>query len=94
MTPDQVHYGQAEEVHAARQRTLDRAFRANPERFVKKPPEPPAKPTAVWINPPQKEQEQPSLIHHPAVSLSLTRSGRPLEISLERLGQSMSLYVP
>jgi hypothetical protein len=26
MTPDQVHYGQADDVHAARQRTLDRAF--------------------------------------------------------------------
>jgi putative transposase len=54
MTPDQVHYGQAEA--AARQATLDRAFRSNPERFVRKPPEPPARPTAVWINPPLKGQ--------------------------------------
>jgi transposase InsO family protein len=61
MTPDQVHYGQAEAVHAARQSTLDCAFRSNPERFVKKPPEPPAKPTAVWINPPQTNPELPSL---------------------------------
>jgi putative transposase len=61
MTPDQVHYGQADDVHAARQRTLDRAFRTNPERFVKKPPEPPAKPTAVWINPPQNDPEPRSL---------------------------------
>jgi putative transposase len=61
MTPDQVHYGQAEAVHAARQSTLDRAFRSNPERFVKKPPEPPAKPMAVWINPPQRNPEPPSL---------------------------------
>ena len=52
MTPDQVHYGQADEVFAARQKTLDRAFQANPERFVKKSPEPPLKPTAAWINPP------------------------------------------
>ena len=52
MTPDQVHYGQADDVHAARQQTLDRAFSANPERFVSKPPNPPQKPTAVWINPP------------------------------------------
>jgi hypothetical protein len=51
MTPDQVHYGQAEAVQTARQSTLDRAFRSNPERFVRKAPEPPAKPTAVWINP-------------------------------------------
>ena len=53
MTPDQVHYGQIDPVHAARQLTLDHAFRENPERFVKKPRTPPAKPTAAWINPPQ-----------------------------------------
>ena len=52
MTPDQVHYGQANAVHAARQLTLDQAFHDNPERFVNKPPIPPAKPTAAWINPP------------------------------------------
>ncbi|ACK51118.1 integrase catalytic subunit [Methylocella silvestris BL2] len=51
MTPDQVHYGQADEVYAARQKILDRAFQANPERFVKKPPEPPFKPIAAWIKP-------------------------------------------
>jgi putative transposase len=61
MTPDQVHYGQADDIHAARQRTLDHAFSINPERFVKKPPQPPAKPTAVWINPPQSDPELPSL---------------------------------
>jgi hypothetical protein len=51
MTPDQVHYGQIDAVHAARQVTLDQVFRKKPERFVK-PPVPPAKPTATWINPP------------------------------------------
>ena len=55
MTPDQVHYGQADEVHAARQTILDLAYAANPERFVKKPPNPPLKPTEVWINPPIKK---------------------------------------
>jgi putative transposase len=55
MTPDQVHYGQADAVHAARQITLDEAFRANPERFVNKSPAPPAKPTAAWINPPMQK---------------------------------------
>jgi len=53
MTPDQVHYGQTDAVHAARQVTLDRAFAENPARFVNKTPTPPAKPTAAWINPPQ-----------------------------------------
>ena len=59
MTPDQVHYGQADAVHEARQKILDRAYAANPERFVKKSPHPPNKPTAVWINPPvQKIQSK------------------------------------
>jgi putative transposase len=52
MTPDQVHYGQTDAVHAARQSTLHQAFQRNPSRFVNKEPEPPQKPTAVWINPP------------------------------------------
>ena len=52
MTPDQVHYGQIDTVHAARQQVLDHAFREHPERFVKKAPTPPDKPTAAWINPP------------------------------------------
>jgi putative transposase len=52
MTPNQVHYGQADAVHATRQATLDQAFAATPERFVKQNPIPPAKPTAAWINPP------------------------------------------
>jgi transposase InsO family protein len=52
MTPDQVHYGQTDAIHAARQNTLDGAFNRNPERFVRKQPEPPAKPIATWINPP------------------------------------------
>ena len=55
MTPDQVHYGQVDQVHAARQTTLDGAFSRNPERFVRKEPEPPAKPIATWINPPSRQ---------------------------------------
>jgi putative transposase len=62
MTPDQVHYGQADDVHAARQITLAAAFAAHPERFVNKPPAPPEKPTAVWINPPLKKAQPTSLI--------------------------------
>lgn len=53
MTPDQIHFGQAEAIHAARQATLDAAYRGTPERFVRKPPQPPKIPTAVWINPPK-----------------------------------------
>jgi transposase InsO family protein len=53
MTPDQVHCGQADLIYANRQKTLAAAYAKNPERFVHKPPQPPAKPTATWINPPK-----------------------------------------
>ena len=52
MTPNQVHYGQSDAIYSARQDTLNQAFRNNPERFVRKMPQPPARPTATWINPP------------------------------------------
>src|SRR5690242_14060973 len=54
MTPDQVHYGQANAVHAARQDVLAQAYQANPQRFVRKAPVPPPMPTQTWINPPRK----------------------------------------
>ena len=38
MTPNQVHFGKADAVHAARPDTRDRAFRENRARFVHKTP--------------------------------------------------------
>ena len=52
MTPDQVHFGRVDAVHAGRQVALDRAFAAHHARFVNKAPAPFAKPTATWINRP------------------------------------------
>ena len=52
LTPEMVHYGLAEQVSQARLETLQNAYRQHPERFVRKMPEPPRLPTAVWINPP------------------------------------------
>ncbi len=57
MTPDQVHYGQANAIHAARTLTLAKAFRQTPARFVRNPPKPPKLPTKVWINPPAQKPE-------------------------------------
>lgn len=54
LTPEMVYRGRGEEVRAARQVVLDAAHAAHPERFVRKRPEPPALPTAVWINPPKE----------------------------------------
>lgn len=51
-TPADVHYGRAELVRAQRGLVLDAAYAAHPERFVRKPPTPPALPTAAWINKP------------------------------------------
>jgi putative transposase len=54
MTPEMVHRGRAPEVRAARAVVLDTAYAAHPERFVRKRPQPPPLPTAVWINPPKE----------------------------------------
>ncbi len=56
MTPDQIHFGQADAIHTARQTALDAAFLSTPERFVRQRPKPPQIPTAVWINPPKKTE--------------------------------------
>lgn len=53
LTPEALHYDRAEIVTEARQLVLTAAYAAHPERFVNKRPQPPAIPTAVWINPPK-----------------------------------------
>lgn len=53
MTPHAVHYGSATALHQQRARTLDAAYLANPLRFKGIAPQPPALPTAAWINPPK-----------------------------------------
>ncbi|WP_156516462.1 DDE-type integrase/transposase/recombinase, partial [Nocardia arizonensis] len=57
--PVDVHYGRAESQRGARAHVLTDAYQRHPERFVRKHPEPPALPTAAWINKPDDEQEQP-----------------------------------
>ncbi len=53
MTPRAIHYGQAAQLWTQRQRALELAYAVHPERFVKGTPQPPALPSAVWINPPK-----------------------------------------
>jgi putative transposase len=55
LTPETVHFGRAEAVRARRAQVLAAAYAAHPERFVRRPPEPPALPTAAWINPPEQQ---------------------------------------
>ena len=54
-TPADVHYERAEVVRQQRRVVLDAAYAQHPERFVRKPPQPPALPTAVWINEPKED---------------------------------------
>ena len=54
-TPADVHHGRAELVRARRANVLTAAYAAHPERFVRKPPQPPALPGPVWINQPEED---------------------------------------
>ena len=69
MTPAVVHDGRANTMRDARQQGLMTAYAAHPERFVRKPPQPPVLPHAVWINPPKEE------------SASLDRAGATISIA-------------
>jgi putative transposase len=53
-TPADVHVGRAGAFRDRRAVVLDAAYAAHPERFVRKPPEPPTLPTVAWINEPQE----------------------------------------
>lgn len=55
LTPADVHYGRAAAMLAERQRVLDTAYAAAPERFVNGRPRVATLPETVWINPPSKE---------------------------------------
>ena len=52
LTPEDVHHGRGPQRVEARQDVLDAAYINHPERFVRKAPEAPQLPQAVWINPP------------------------------------------
>jgi len=56
MTPATVHHGRAHALHARRQRVLEAAYAATPERFVRRPPTPPELPTTAWINKPDTKE--------------------------------------
>jgi putative transposase len=55
MHPTDVHHGRTADIVAARQRVLDAAHAAHPERFVTGRPIQKAPPPAAWINPPATE---------------------------------------
>jgi putative transposase len=62
LTPAMVHFGETQTVLANRQKVLDAAYQAHPDRFVRRPPKPMPLPSEVWINKPlppdQKSKEE------------------------------------
>lgn len=63
LTPESVHYGLAQDVQKARGEVLRTAYKAHPERFVKKVPVPPSFPDAVWINKPKPVPVSEEKVH-------------------------------
>jgi putative transposase len=57
LTPAIVHFGQALAIWEKRQTVLDAAYLAHPDRFVRRPPIPLPLPKEVWINKPQRSDE-------------------------------------
>ena len=62
LTPEDVHYGRAEQIIKEREKVLKTAFERHPNRFKGKAPKPMALPKAVWINKPSPN-ESDSVIH-------------------------------
>jgi putative transposase len=58
MTPAMVHYDQAPLIRRQRQAVLDAAYRAHPERFVRKAPCAPELQQEVWINKPPDSEDK------------------------------------
>jgi putative transposase len=72
LTPADVHFGRAPAVLATRQRVLDAAYAANPERFVRRAPVVAAPPSQVWINKPVEPSREALL---PVVEASQPATG-------------------
>ena len=53
-TPASVHFGQAAQIQLQRERVLQVAYAAHPERFVRQLPLPPPLPGPAWINKPEE----------------------------------------
>jgi len=58
LTPETLHYGDADEVIRIRSETLSEAFKAHPQRFKGKHPSPGAPPKEVWINKPKQNTQE------------------------------------
>lgn len=71
-TPENVHYGRANQIDEARRVVLLKAFAVNPQRFVNGIPKPPVLPEAVWINPPMLISGSKPVLSGPLITLGHT----------------------
>jgi len=62
VTPEQVHYGQAQEVYEKRSKVLLDAYDKNPNRFKNRVPKPYDLPPKVWINKPKTDFLESNLL--------------------------------
>jgi len=62
LTPEDVHYGRAEQIIKERERVLEAAFEKHPNRFKGKVPKPMALPGAVWINKPSPNESDSVIV--------------------------------
>lgn len=58
LTPEQVHYGDADRILEQRAQVLEAAYQAIPHRFKGRRPKPAQLPEAAWINPPPQAPGQ------------------------------------
>ena len=67
LTPENVHYGDANEILRLRHEQMLIAYLNHPERFVNGPPELQKLRQAVWINPPDlnNESQQKVVLKNP-----------------------------
>ena len=61
LTPEDVHYGRAEQIVKERQAVLNAAYEKHPKRFKGKPPTPAVLTQDVWINRPALPNSEPVL---------------------------------
>ena len=92
LTPEDVHYGRADELIDKRDAVLRRAQTRNPERFVRGGPRAPRMPTAAWINAPRDSakgqfgaaQRPWSVSSSPSDSACLSRGIEPGDVAVNR----------
>ena len=91
LTPAAVHDGRAATMRNARQQVLSAAYAAHPERFVRKRPQAPILPHAVWINPPKEQsasQDRTGATISSADDQRVARNGERIGVVSETVGVS------